>query len=736
MAAERERRGLRAHRWSWLAALGAVAALVAGITMPAIAAAVETAQSSSSALATSTTADASASLSILSAPSGAGLVRQGDDYRVRVTLTNTGEAPTGDLTVSLHVSGATAASRDELAAWFADDAADDPADIPSDAATVVTETLSSLAPGSSAVLDLAVAGERPGLSGAFGARTALVTAQGDGGTITVADRTALVWVPSAGTVPSVNTTFVAALSTPGNRSALLSADDVNALTSEAGDLTRLLDAVAGRPVLVGIDPRVIASIRALGTSASADALAFLDRLERLPNETFLLPWADADPVSTLAAAGVPLPAPEGGGAALTPDNSGPGDEPSASPTLSSTGDETEGTGSADDSAAAASAAALAELSDWPVSLTGWSWLGAEGLDVETLDALAESGTSTAVVPSSAIGGEPVVQSAAVLLGADDALATAAHSASLADSQQVHDAGLARVGALLAATARDGAPFALIELSREELARSDRLVSTIAQTIMLPWADSADASSARANPAVQEDLNGESIDDLRATAIDDALDAERADRRFAEIAESPSFITDVRRLELLAALSQGWGERSAIELDRFVVASGELRRSVQVVESSAILLLADRTSLPITVQNDLEVPVRVFVRVDPDTGRLRVLDSNVETLVEPQSQTRAVVPVESVTNGDVRITVSVRDAEGREIGTPTRVALDLQAGWETLGVLIVGGATLLLLVVGITRDLRKRERRREAERLERTAASGEHPAPDTTGTTDE
>jgi len=55
-------------------------------------------------------------------------------------------------------------------------------------------------------------------------------------------------------------------------------------------------------------------------------------------------------------------------------------------------------------------------------------------------------------------------------------------------------------------------------------------------------------------------------------------------------------------------------------------------------------------------------------------------------------------------------VTVRDAEGRVLSEPTRVALSLQAGWETAGTIIVAAAIALLFFVGIARDLRKRRRR--------------------------
>jgi hypothetical protein len=115
-----------------------------------------------------------------------------------------------------------------------------------------------------------------------------------------------------------------------------------------------------------------------------------------------------------------------------------------------------------------------------------------------------------------------------------------------------------------------------------------------------------------------------------------------------------------------------------------------------------------------VQNQLDVAVQVFVRVDPDTAQLQVVNGDVETVVEPQSQTRALVPVESLTNGQVGITVSLHDEQNRSVGEPTRVSLNLQAGWETAGTIAVAAALVLLLTWGLARDIRKRRLRRTSE----------------------
>ena len=266
----------------------------------------------------------------------------------------------------------------------------------------------------------------------------------------------------------------------------------------------------------------------------------------------------------------------------------------------------------------------------------------------------------------------------------------------------------------AATA-PGAP-AIIALDRTMPLGADRLLDTLAQTISLPWSSAGSTAAALARPAADAAIIDTPLGETQRDAVSTALDSEAADRQFAQIALTPALITDERRLELLAALSLGWGENSLEALRGFIAQSQALRASVQIVESVPITLLADRSGVPITVQNDLDVAVRVFVRIEPDSTQLRVLDSAVEATVEPQSQARTLVPVESLTNGEVDITVSVRDAQSRVLSDPTRVSLNLLAGWETAGTIIVAIAVALLFVVGIVRDLRKRERR-AAERTD-------------------
>ncbi len=641
-------------------------------------------------------------LELLAAPSASGTAIEGQPLTVRVTLSNPGSTATSDLSIELRLDGSRPAARDDLAEWFGESAEGSPT---LDESTVAARaSVSGLDPGASAVLDLTVAARSPLWSGPFGPRLAEVVVSEAGDWLAV-DRTAVVRVPANSTPPTTATTFVQPLTTPGEASGLLSAETLATATAESGVLSRALTASAGRPVLLGIDPRVVVSIAALGDQAPPSALAFLERVRSAPNENFLLSWADADPLASIDAQRGALPEPEGTGqladGSLAADANAAG-QPSASPS--------EGP---DNPPEVESTIAVSDLLDWTPTFDGFVWAESGGLSSVALDTLASEGARTVVTPSSQLSGASPVQryGELVLVRADSAVADAAREAAAAPSQQRFDRAIARISSLLAATAvaQPGAPV-VISLGREATRTSDRLLDTLAQTISLPWATASNVSSALTLPATDASIIDAPASDSRRASVTAALNAETADRQFAQIATNPAVITDVRRLDLLAALSLGWGDSSASAVQAFVADSARLRSSVRVVESSAILLLTDRATIPVTVQNDLDVAVRVYVRVEPDSAQLRVLDPNVETVVEPASQSRTLVPVESLTNGDVNITVTVRDAQGEVLSEPTRVALSLQAGWETAGTIIVAVAVAVLFVVGISRDLRKRRRR--------------------------
>ena len=82
--------------------------------------------------------------------------------------------------------------------------------------------------------------------------------------------------------------------------------------------------------------------------------------------------------------------------------------------------------------------------------------------------------------------------------------------------------------------------------------------------------------------------------------------------------------------------------------------------MQIVRSSAITLWADRGSLPVVVENNLSQAVTVYIRVRPSLPLLRVEDDFVELTIEPNSQRKAQIPVQSISNGDVDLQISLQE----------------------------------------------------------------------------
>lgn len=708
MSAERVRGGsaapatpVRALLATLLMLLLALPAGTAAIAGPALRPATTTAPES-----------AASALRVSAAPQQSGIVAPEGQVDIRVVAANVSTTATPPATATLSIAAGAPVGAEVLAAWFGESAADVR---PTPIATVA---IPALEPGSSASVELRVAADAAGLAGEWGPRPIEVSIS-DGRSVLGSTRSAIVWVPEGATPPTATVATAIPLTAPGFDGAFIPAEDLAVLTAPGGLLVRTLDAVAGRAVTIGVDPRIIASIRILGTTAPESAVAFLDRLALVPNDTFALAWADADPLVTAQARGVPLPPVEGAGGAIDPsvlaeaptEGADPGAEPTQDPSASPSPSPSSGP----------AVPTLDDLTAWPHDIEAVAWPREGSVTAEALAIAASAGTRTAIVGSSAVDGSASLVGSLDggeglrVLRSDDALSREARAAVEATTELEWQSAVARASSLLAASsAADAARVPLVTLSRDRLGNSLRLLDLLGAIEALPWARGGSLATAAAASGPSVGIVDAPISEERAVEVGRMLDAEAADRVFAAVAVEPSLITDTRRLELLAALSLGWNDEASEAAARFVAASEQLRSSIQIVESSTITLLSDRTSLPVTVQNGLDVAVRVLVHVDSTTARLRVLEPRVEAVIEPQSQTRALVPVQSLTNGEVTITVALLDPEAREVGVPTTVQLNLQAGWETAAIVVLGVLVGGMLVFGIARDIRRRRGPRSSE----------------------
>ena len=520
---------------------------------------------------------------------------------------------------------------------------------------------------------------------------------------------------AAGQSAPVSVTMIARLTAPERKTGFIDPTLLAGYTSEFGILTRQLDQVINRPVVLGIDPSVIASIRILGSDAPPSATAWLARLDSATNETFPLRWADADLTLPLQAGSGAVLAPESFEYAIDPTRFSPAPDPGQiTPTPLPTEPVTP-----DENPLPTSESLVA----WDYTVDSIAW---PAMNSVTSDDLAALGTDfeTTILSSANVGvsnaGTAVTKIGdAQALVSNDALSTlfsATVSTGSSDAWQTAMASLA-TGVRAVSSTADSPASILLALDRD-VATSDTdlgiTVDSVATTTGIQVIGIAELLITGAQSANLVDTEH---DHALVTATRDLLKDEADDRAFAQIAENPALITGERRLDLLATLSNSWATNSiGWESARitYETTSETLQSSVKIVKSSSITLWADRASLPVTVSNALQQPVTVYVTVRPLTPLVKVENSFVAVTIEPESQSKARVPVQSLSNGIVELEVTLKAESGLEIGDTTYVRTTVQAGWETPFSIGVAILVVLIFVFGIVRTILRRRAARASE----------------------
>jgi hypothetical protein len=530
--------------------------------------------------------------------------------------------------------------------------------------------------------------------------------------------------PAVGRVAAVY-----ALTVPASSTSLISSDDLALYTAPDGILTRELAEVIDTPVAIGIDPMILASIRVLGTAAPATAVEWLDQLSSATNETFPLAYADADLTLALQAGSPLVLAPTSFDFAVDPARFATPTTPTATPTATpgSTPASTVTPTAEPTEPAPTGPPALPtteSLLAWDYTLADVAWPAAGTVVATDLAALTASGYSSAILGSGNV--QRVGQNASVTVGGvpalvtDDGLSAALTRTVTASSVDAWEPELTQLQASLdgvaAAGGAEGATI-VMAIQRGTLAETSRVASTMAAIDSLASVDTVALSAIGGTDPVDAQLIDSPQTPERISAAQALLAAEASDGTFATVAENPLLITGDRRLRLLTVLSSAWAALPG----GFTTVSGayfaesiELHQSVRVVKSSEINLVADRASLPVTVSNSLNQPVTVNVSVTTGSAVLAVEEETVTLTMEPDSQRRAQIPVQSLSNGTAIIAVSIASPTGVPIGTPSTVRINVYAGWETPITVAIGIVVFLIFGFGIARTiLRRRKSRQES-----------------------
>ena len=490
---------------------------------------------------------------------------------------------------------------------------------------------------------------------------------------------------------------------PASGSEFLDAETLALYTAEQGILTRELDAVAGRPVAIGIDPRIIASIRLLGTSAPASAVAWLDRLESVTNETFALGYADADVTLQTQGGAERVLAAESFDFAIDPQLFTDGSTPNPTPTA---GD-------------APAVPTTADIVAWPYSLTGIAWPRDDTVVASDLPRIAASGYPTTIVSSSNISRDSTAGPSAQVDGtgvlvSDSAVSAALRAAATSVLPTDWSAAVADLSTAIAA----GSPTLVATVDRTIPAGGDRLAETLDALAVDPAVQLVPLSQAIGTAATTATIVDKPQDADRLSRVGQMIQGENAERAFASVAQDPAAITSERRLTLLTLLSSEWStslQGWPAAADAFTTASIELRNAVHLVTSSNFLLVADNNQyLPITVNNGLEQPVTVYVTVRSQSSLLVIDEPQKSLEIDAGAQGKVNIPVHSLSNGVVEVDVTLASATGVAIGAPISSEVNVQAGWETPIVVAIAIVVVVVFGFGIVRTVLRRRRAARSE----------------------
>ncbi|WP_133541404.1 DUF6049 family protein [Microbacterium sp. BK668] len=656
-------------------------------------------------------------------PISSGLIQPGQPLNVSVTMTNDTDTTTLGGTVSIGFGTAAFTSRGDLDDWLDGDTT----------GSAVTEvglaSFPAVAARSGETQGVTVDAGVPAISslgpGAYPVVATLTTP-------TAAYTSTSVVVVAGDTTREVGVGVVVPITAQATGAGLLTAAELDELTSPEGSLTAQLDAVDGTEAILAVDPAVVAAIRVLGTSAPESAAAWLTRLMAIPNTRFALQYGDADVASQVQAGIVPLLEPTSLSYAMTPADFTPIPSETSAPTPSPTptGDPTAGV-----------YPDMATLLDIGVARAGVFWpetgtagssvvaaLGGEPVDGQESLTVIPSTTTIAGVDGATIPARGDAGSAPVLVY-DAAVSEQLEEASALDEGALRNAHLAAATAFLsfALAETDGAPL-LVTVDRGENRSRVALRTAISTALQAPSAVPSTLGALANAPASAVEVTDVPPDDARVAAASGLVSGEEQLTQFASVLDDPSQITGRERNEILQLLGEGWRsdpEAWGVALSAHREATVATLGSVGILRASPIQLITSGAIIPVWIRNDLPYPVNVTLLAAPDDLRLEVQEST-QVVAQPQSNTRVEVPVQAqIGSGDVTIALELRSPTGVRIGEPQVREVHVRADWEGIGLVILAVLAVGFVLLGVVRTiLRRRRARAEAGPEAQTHADAE------------
>ena len=448
---------------------------------------------------------------------------------------------------------------------------------------------------------------------------------------------------------------IVTLTTAATGGLALRPEELQALTIPGGPLDVVTSAVATHPATLAIDSRITTSITALEDQAPGEALSWASTLGQVGLAQFALPWADADPLGSLEI-----------------------------DTL-----------------------VYARLGEYP-------WIHGDAISTEQLATLQTRSASAVLLSSKSLPSDRAVVAVGDtrVIRVDAQLSTLAAEALQAPTIFEAEADLQRAQGIIAYRALTGNQEILV-FSTGRLpatAIAPRIESVLGRFAAMPVASTVavplDAPAAEVLTSIPTVTLSGQVSAFRRSI----KELWESDVVFATIASDPEGAVAGRWTRYQSLLSSTWrSDPNGLQAEwvRAQEDSRTFQNSVRVEQGSAITVLSDETSLPITVVNDLNSDVVVTLFVRPTTAILAVEEPLTRVLVNADSSSRVFVPVQSLANGTVLVEMSLLGSEGNQIGELVTIPITIRAGWE--GLISIGLAVLVggTFAFGLVRAIQRR-----------------------------
>jgi len=144
--------------------------------------------------------------------------------------------------------------------------------------------------------------------------------------------------------------------------------------------------------------------------------------------------------------------------------------------------------------------------------------------------------------------------------------------------------------------------------------------------------------------------------------------------------------------------------------------------VAVTSGSQLLLVSSSGSVPITVTNNLDVPVTVRVSMTSHSPILLTREQASAT-IESGTDVTVKVPVKAISSGNVGVSVALRTEDGANIAVAETLRVRVRAAWGNLATGVFTAGLVVLLIAGVVRTARRGRKETRLRPTPETSVAG-------------